>query len=113
MESDETDPAEAFRYWWLFFRSAAFAPLPAAEAAVRHGSPQAPDVRCWLDTVAAGSREYAKKVEDALKKRVYLHIVPHLAMGFLADRKGRLSLTAAPTEEELEAVREGCLTLLP
>ena len=97
--SAETDPAEAFRYWWLFFRPEAFAPVDA-------------DGKCWLDTVAAGSREYAKQVEKRLKKRVFEYIVPHLAMGFLIDRKMRLGLTKAPTEAELEEIREGSLSLL-
>ena len=41
--SGDTDPNEAFRYWWLFFRAAAFAPAVAGER------------RCWLDAVAEGS----------------------------------------------------------
>ena len=102
VEAGQTDPGEAFRYWWLFFRPEAFAPLAAGEA----------EAKCWLDIVVAGSRDYAKQVEQRLKKRVFEHIVPHLAMGFLADRKGRLGLAKAPAEEELEEVREGCLTLL-
>ncbi|MCG3179675.1 MAG: hypothetical protein BIFFINMI_02016 [Phycisphaerae bacterium] len=102
VETGETDPGEAFRYWWLFFRPQAFAQL---------AEPQA-EAKCWLDTVVAGSRDYAKQVEQRLKRRVFEHIVPHLASGFLADRKGRLDLTKPPTDEELEAIREGCLTLL-
>ncbi len=97
--SADTDPGEAFRYWWLFFRPEAFAPVEV-------------EGRCWLDGVAAGSREYAKQVEQRLKKRVFEHIVPHLAMGFLTDRKKRLGLTEAPTDAELEEIREGSLTLL-
>ena len=99
--SADTDPAEAFRYWWLFFRPQAFAPVAEADPA-----------QCWLDTVAAGSRDYAKQVEERLKKRVFEHIVPHLAMGFLTDRKERLGKTEAPTAVELEEIREACLTLL-
>ena len=100
--SGETDPGEAFRYWWLFFRPQAFAAVPGGAA----------DVKCWLDNVTAGSREYAKQVEQRLKRRVFEHIVPHLAMGFLTDRRTRLGIAAAPTEVELEEIREGCLTLL-
>ncbi len=37
--SDETDPNEAFRYWWLFFRSQAFEPIGEKD-----------QERCWLDT---------------------------------------------------------------
>ena len=100
--SGETDPNEAFRYWWLFFRPEAFASLPTPTAVEK----------CWLDVVAAGSREYAKQVEERLKKRVFEHIVPHLAEGFLADRRKRLGLTAIPSEGDLEEVRQGTLTLL-
>ena len=74
--SGDTDPNEAFRYWWLFFRPDAFRPRP------RRG--------CWLDDVLHGSREYAKRLGDRLKDRIFVTIFPHLAEGFLADRKGRL-----------------------
>lgn len=104
--SGDTDPNEAFRYWWLFFRAEAFAPLTAEEPAAGT-APQ-----CWLDTVVAGSREYAKQVEDRLKKRVFDHIVPHLAMGFLADRRNRLNIRTAATDDELEEIRQATLTLL-
>ena len=100
--SAETDPGEAFRYWWLFFRQKAFRPLDAEQA----------EIQCWLDTVVAGSRDYAKQVEERLKRRVFEHIVPHLAMGFLHDRKTRLAISKRPSEEELEEIREGALTLL-
>jgi hypothetical protein len=100
--SAQTDPGEAFRYWWLFFRAQAFQPLGTEQA----------DIRCWLDSVAAGSRDYAKQVEERLKRRVFEHIVPHLAMGFLRDRKTRLGVSKKPAEGELEEIREGALTLL-
>ncbi len=100
--SAETDPGEAFRYWWLFFRAQAFQPLGVEQA----------DIRCWLDSVAAGSRDYAKQVEERLKRRVFEHIVPHLAMGFLSDRKARLGVSNKPSEDEREEIREGALTLL-
>ena len=68
-DASETDPAEAFRYWWLFFRPAAFAPLPAAEVtpdserAMAESAPKKP-------TKAAGARrrkEVAKTVESVDK----------------------------------------------
>ena len=97
--SGETDPNEAFRYWWLFFRSAAFQKDGAGED-------------CWLDGILQGSREYAKRLGDRLKERVFLTIFPHLAEGFLADRRGRLNLKGKPTPEELSDVYEATLTLL-
>ncbi len=61
--SGDTDPNEAFRYWWLFLRPAAFKPK-----ADRQG--------CWLDDVLLGSREYAKRLGDRLKDRIFLTIFP-------------------------------------
>jgi hypothetical protein len=97
--SGQTDPNEAFRYWWLFFRSQAFAPAGDDGTA------------CWLDRVAAGSRDYAREVER-LKPRVFYEVVPQLAAGFLEDRKSRLGIRKAPTDAELEEIRAGTLTLL-
>ena len=96
--SGETDPNEAFRYWWLFFRSAAY---------------QKPgDGRCWLDGVLQGSRDYAKRLGDRLKERVFVTIFPHLAEGFLADRRERLKKKGQPTTEELSDIYEATLTFL-
>lgn len=95
-----SDPNEAFRYWWLFFRVQAF--LPTEDDAEK----------CWLDTVVQGSREYASEVEEELKRRVFYDVVPALAHGFLHDRRARIKETRKPTEAELEQVRQGTLTLL-
>jgi hypothetical protein len=97
--SGDTDPNEAFRYWWLFFRPAAFRLQPDAQ-------------ECWLDTILRGSRNYAKRLGDRLKDRVFLTIFPHLARGFLEDWKQRLGLKREPTEAELADVFEATLTLL-
>ena len=97
--SGETDPNEAFRYWWLFFRSAAFQKDASGES-------------CWLDGILQGSRDYAKRLGDRLKERIFITIFPHLAEGFLADRRARLGLKGKPTPEELSDVYEATLTLL-
>ena len=98
--SDGTDPNEAFRYFWLFFRPQAFAPSD-------------PDgTTLWLDAVVQGSRDYAREVERELKQRVFERVVPFLAQGFLADRSGRLGRHEPPGEAELETVRQATLTLL-
>src|SRR5256714_14352970 len=76
--SGDTDPNEAFRYWSLFFRPDAFRP-----------SAEGPG--CWLDAILQGSREYAKRLGERLKDRIFLTIFPHLAQGFLVDRKQRLT----------------------
>ncbi len=108
--SGDTDPNEAFRYWWLFFKADAFRPLPDSQG-------------CWLDTILHGSREYAKRLGERLKDRIFLTIFPHLAQGFLVDRKQRLLTLSSPsgrgaggeglpTEEELADIFEATLTLL-
>lgn len=99
--SDETDPNEAFRYWWLFFRSQAFEPIGEKD-----------EKRCWLDTIVQGSRDYAKRLGERLKDRIFVEIFPHLAQGFLADRKQRLGNRKPPTESELTDTFEATLTLL-
>jgi hypothetical protein len=97
--SGDTDPNEAFRYWWLFMRPAAF-------------QQKADGQGCWLDDMLLGSRQYAKRLGDRLKDRIFLTIFPHLAQGFLVDRKQRLDLSKATTEEELADIFEATLTLL-
>src|SRR5207247_1212953 len=47
-----------------------------------------------------------------LKDRIFVTIFPHLAKGFLVDRKQRLGQTKEPTEEELADIFEATLTLL-
>ena len=132
--SGDTDPNEAFRYFWLFFRADAFrslrdgqhpsppAPLPEAErgekkemALSSSPSPLRGGGRgegCWLDAVLSGSREFARQLGDRLKERVFETIFPHLARGFLADRRQRLGITREPTEEELADLFEATLTFL-
>ncbi|MGH7177045.1 MAG: Eco57I restriction-modification methylase domain-containing protein, partial [Tepidisphaeraceae bacterium] len=97
--SGDTDPNEAFRYWWLFFRDNAFAPLDGEHV-------------CWLDRIATGSRDYAREVEAELKRRVFYEVVPQLADGFLEDRRFRLKDRSTPSDSELEQIREGTLALL-
>lgn len=101
MASGETDPNEAFRYWWLFFRSAAY---QAGTGQVGAG--------CWLDTILQGSRDYAKQLGEKLKKRIFYFVFKDLAAGFLADWGGRLGRGGEPTEQELADVFEATLTLL-
>lgn len=97
--SGDTDPNEAFRYWWLFLRPAAYKPKAEGQG-------------CWLDDILLGSREYSKRLGDRLKDRIFLSIFPHLAQGFLEDRKQRLGSKKAPKDEELADIFEATLTLL-
>jgi hypothetical protein len=99
--SGDTDPNEAFRYFWLFFRPAAF---------LRRGEDAG--ATCWLDDVLTGCRDYAKRLGDRLKDRIFFTIFPHLAQGFLTDRRNRLGVRGGPTEQELADVYEATLTLL-
>jgi hypothetical protein len=105
--SGDTDPNEAFRYWWLFLRPAAFLVSPLAPPGVAGEGGQS-----WLDAILVGSREYAKRLGDRLKDRSFVTIFPHLAQGLLEDRKHRLGQGKAPTEEELADIFEATLTFL-
>ncbi|MBV9121945.1 MAG: Eco57I restriction-modification methylase domain-containing protein [Planctomycetes bacterium] len=124
--SGDTDPNEAFRYWWLFFRPVAFSPLAPTGRGVGGEGEQS-----WLDAILQGSREYARRLGDRLKERIFFTIFPHLAQGFLEDRQQRLSMPPvahapgspqAPgspgkrpetsTEDELGDIFEATLTLL-
>ncbi len=58
------------------------------------------------------TREYARRLGDRLKDRIVLTIFPHLAQGFLVDRKQRLGQAREPTEAELADVFAATLTLL-
>ncbi|HUH13573.1 MAG TPA: N-6 DNA methylase, partial [Longimicrobiales bacterium] len=69
-EAGETIPAaEAFRYFYLFFRPGAFTPGPSG--------------RRWLDLALESSIRYARAVEDALKPRAY-RAVTALCAGFVS-----------------------------
>ena len=78
--SGDTDPNEAFRYWWLFFRAAASARRLAATKAA--GSMQSP-------------REAANtpnRLGERLKERIFETIFPHLAAGIPRRSQTRLGM---------------------
>ena len=98
LAADNKDPQESFRYFWLLFRQLAFRP---------------PD--CLLDRLLRGSAEYAKRLGDRLKDRVFEDIFPHLAEGFVEygkTRKAHAEGDTEITEEYLIQVFQGTLTLL-
>ena len=99
--SGDTDPNEAFRYWWLFFRAAAFEPDQSGTVC-----------KCWLDRIVDGSRDFAKRLGERLKERIFVTIFPHLAQGFLEDRRCRLGQKKKPSDDELRDLFEATLTLL-
>jgi len=59
----DIDRETAFKYWWLMFRREAFTG--------------------FLDKVLAESQEYAKKIREALKDRIFKHIFGYFAGGFI------------------------------
>ena len=116
------DPNESFRYFYLFFRTAAFVP----EEDVRDGQPRQ---ICFLDKLVEESETYAKGLGDRLKERVFEQIFPHFAEGFIEYLKRQpgiadpqqstlfpvaqqLSLRREPDEAFRRLVFEGTLTLL-
>ena len=116
------DPSEAFRYFYLFFRAAAFVP----EEQIRDGQPRQ---ICFLDKLLEESETYAKDLGDRLKERVFDQVFPHFAEGFIEHLKRQpgiadpqqkmlfpvvqqLSLKQEPNETFRRLVFEGTLTLL-
>jgi len=86
----------AFRYFWYFFRAAAF--LPTARM-VEGETRQI----CFLDSLVSDSERYARELGERLKDRVFFEIFPHFARGFIlsARRTGQLpaGLDTLPEEE--------------
>ncbi len=80
-DADRRRSVDAFRYFYLFFRAAAFHP-DTEEPALRRTFRPKPKGRCWLDEVLAQSAAYAVRVGDELKGRVY-EALKLLAQGFL------------------------------
>jgi len=99
------DPSEAFRYFWLLFRRQAFEP----RTVVREGEEQE---TTFLDQLLDGSEEYAKRLGERLKERVFEGIFPYLARGFVEYRKARHGLEADLSQPALDEVFQGTLTLL-
>src|SRR5712692_7513055 len=102
----------AFRYFWLFFRSAAFLP---SESIVDGETRQ----MCFLDSLVNESERYARELGERLKDRVFYEIFPHFARGFIiyARRAGQLpanldSLEAGERNRLLEPFFSGTLTFL-
>jgi hypothetical protein len=84
------DQITALKYWWLLFRQQAFTG--------------------FLDTLLQRSADYAKKLGDRLKDRVFVEIFPQFARGLIADmRAGGVSDFDAAT---LATVFSGTMTFL-
>lgn len=101
----EADPNEAFRYFWLLFRRQAFEP----RTVVVEGQER---TTTFLDQLLDGSEDYAKRLGERLKERVFEDIFPHLARGFVEHRKGQDGAEADVSQEALDQVFHGTLTFL-
>jgi len=60
----------AFRYFWLFFRAAAF--IPAGKTLDGEKRQM-----CFLDSLVSESERYARKLGERLKDRIFFEIFPH------------------------------------
>ena len=117
-----TDPNEAFRYLWLFFRLNAF----VTREVQRDGETRE---LSFLDGLLSESESYAKGLGERLKERVFEQVFPQFAAGFIEHLKGQvglagpqqtsllpiseqLSLKREPDEEFRRQVFNGTLTLL-
>ena len=97
------DPGEPFRYFYLFFRAAAFAPPPPEGEGA------------FLDWLVEQSQAYARELGRRLKGRVFEHIFPHFAEGFIQTIGGPKALLELDEEERaqrLDQVYQGTLTFL-
>src|SRR5208283_2321964 len=72
-----SDPATAFRYFWLLFRNQSF----VGQAQYREGREV---VASFLDQLLSDSEDYAKELGDRLKERVFEDIFPYISEGFIS-----------------------------
>jgi hypothetical protein len=96
-------PAEGFRYFWLLFRRQSFERISLAGEA---------KPRSLLDRLFDGSQQYAADLGENLKERVFEQIFRLLAEGFIANIREREGRTTALSQERLDAIFQGVLTLL-
>lgn len=99
------DIQDAFRFFWLLFRSQAFRPAEVQW----QGKAQSLSM---LDRLLLGSEEYAKELGENLKDRVFTEVFPVLAEGFIANARQRASDSPKLDDERLGAIFQGTLTLL-
>ncbi|MBI4473579.1 MAG: hypothetical protein HY646_13000, partial [Acidobacteria bacterium] len=99
------DPSGSFRYFWIPFRRSSFEPVEQ----MREGR----TVRlCLLDRLLLESEDYAKSLGERLKERVFEDVFPHLALGFIQYIEERDGLHANLSQESLDSVYEGTLSIL-
>jgi hypothetical protein len=111
------EPGDAFRYFWLLFRHQSFEP-PAIPLPQKGGGPgrgsAARDGKqlSVLDRLFEGSREFATRLGENLKERVFEQIFQILAEGFIAHIRQSEGRDAELPQERLDAIFHGVLTLL-
>jgi hypothetical protein len=86
------DLADAFRYYWLLFRAKAFTGQPT-----------------FVDSILTESESYAKALGERLKDRVFEHVFPRFAEGFV-EQQGKPAVKL--TENELMETYHATLTFL-
>jgi hypothetical protein len=102
---ESLDIGDSLRYFYLFFRRGAFEDRETKIA----GDTK---TRSFLDTILDDSREYAKKLGERLKDRVFEEVFPYLAEGFIHHYKQKHGSTHEITQEQLDVVFQATLTLL-
>jgi len=116
------DPNVAFRYFWLFFRAAAFTPRDVVREGIQR-------TLSFTDELVEDSEDYAKNLGERLKGRVFEDVFPHFAEGFIDHLRSQppiigaqqgallpaaqqLALKREPDEEFRRQVFHGTLTFL-
>ena len=99
------DPAQAFRFFWLFFRCEAF-----EKKRITHEVKEVD--YSFLDQILTGSQEYAKELGERLKERIFERIFPHLSEGYIASIRNKEGKDVPMPQERLDQIFQGTLTLL-
>jgi hypothetical protein len=101
------DPGDAFRYFWLLFRRQSF-----ESADLGAGVSTGTEGRSLLNRLFHGSREFAARLGENLKDRVFEQIFQILAEGFVAQIRQKEGRDAELPQERLDTIFQGVLTLL-
>jgi type I restriction-modification system DNA methylase subunit len=99
------DLSESFKYFSLFFRSDAFESRKEIVAGEERST-------TFLDLILKGSEEYAKRLGERLKDRVFEEVFIHFAEGFVEYIKKRDGKDVDLSQDKLDDVFQGTLTLL-
>ncbi len=101
-----SDPNVAFRYFWLFFRAAAFIQRDVlVEGQTRSLS--------FLDELVEEGERYAKDLGERLKERVFEEVFPHFAEGFIEYLRALPSITGGQQGALLPAAQQLALKKEP